>query len=374
MDVISTTNATLTAVAKALDYFKTNIQGHFSDTSLTGITKLTRSEPLTILSQDCANLTELPDIMSSLVNIYAGYYLQTVAILTRVNDLEVVKILDRLNPDRDSSGFLLGGRYATESIQTLVAENYKFSLPTKRVMALEAESDTTDDAMMDSANQKTMYENHNAAVGKLINVSITVNDAASGQPKSVNVPVSIRLSPAFLPDDTISHIFTHRKLDTGIVERFHAWRNGRIDFIRDGIFCQDLINEYRRAAIKDRTGTLNEIVRRVNNARSFGLLTKNPSLAVASNVYVLTERAAKSIEAKTGLRFNNHRDRAKLLEDTYAMIVAVVNPDWGQVSLYFNGIASHSTISLRSLKSGKDKGPDIADIMKSLFEGNAPSF
>lgn len=373
MDVISTTNATLTAVAKALDYFKTNVQGHFSDTSLTGITKLTRSEPLTILSQDCANLAELPDIMNSLVNVYAGYYLQTVAILTRVNDLEVVRILDRLNPDRDSSGFLLGGRYATESVQNLVKDSYKFSLPTRQVIAAEAESDTTDEDMVGSANTKLLNENANMAVGKLLNVSITVNDK-DGNPKSVNIPVSIRLSPAFLPDDTISHIFTHRKLDTGIVERFHAWRNGRIDFIRDGIFCQDLINEYRRAAIKDRTGTLNEIVRRVNNARSFGLLTKNPSLAVASNIYVVTDRAAKAIEAKTGLRFNNAKNREKLFEDTYAMIMAVVNPDWGQVTLYFNGIASHSTFSLRSLKSGKDKGPDIADIMKSLFEGSAPSF
>lgn len=373
MDVISTTNATLTAVAKALDYFKTNVQGHLSDTSLTGITKLTRSEPLTILSQDCANLAELPDIMNTLVNVYAGYYLQTVAILTRVNDLEVVRILDRMNPDRDSSGFLLGGRYTTETAHNLVKDSYKFSLPTRQVIAAEAHSDETDSEMMSSTNQKLLNENANMAVGKLINVSITV-DGSGGDPKTVNIPVSIRLSPAFLPDDTISHIFTHRKLDTGIVERFHAWRNGRIDFIRDGIFCQDLINEYRRAAIKDRTGTLNEIVRRVNNARTFGLLTKNPSLATASNVYVLTDRAAKAIEAKTGLRFNNAKNREKLFEDTYAMIVAVVNPDWGQVTLYFNGISSASTFSIRSLKSGKDKGPDIADIMKSLFEGTAPSF
>jgi hypothetical protein len=56
------------------------------------------------------------------------------------------------------------------------------------------------------------------------------------------------------------------------------------------------------------------------------------------------------------------------------MIIAVVDPEWDQVTLYFNGIASHSTFSIRSLKSGKDKGPDIADIMKSLFEGSAPSF
>lgn len=370
MDLIATTNATLNAVAKVLDYFKENVAGHLNDSSLTSITKLTRAEPLTVISNDCANLDYLPDILNGIVSIYSGYFLQAVAILTRVNDIEVVRILDRLNPDRDSTGFLLQGRMATENAHTLMLSNYKYSLPTRKIIAVES-----DRPMLDQQNQKTIYETANLAVGKLINVSIATGSEAEGTCKVVNIPVSVRLAPALLNDESLVQIFTHRKEDTGIVERWHSYRAGRISLIKDMIFCQDLIKEYRRAAIKDRTGTLNEIARRVSNARAYGLLTNNPSLAVSSNVYVLSKASAQAIEAKTGKRFSNPQGREDILEHTYAMVVAVIDDEWGTTTFYFNGIAQPMVIKNTALKAAnKGKGPDIADIMKSLLEGRAPSF
>lgn len=371
MDLIATTNATLTAVAKVIDYFKNNVAGHLSDSSLTGITKLTRAEPLTIISQDCANLEYLPDLLNNLASIYSGYFLQAIAILTRVNDIEVIRILDRLNPDRDSSGFLLEAR-ATESIDNLVAESYKYALPMTSVLARESSDDG--DPRFDQTNQKAIYETANLAVGKLLSVDIAICDK-EGKTKVIKLPVSVRLAPAILNDESMAYIFTHRKNDTGLVERYHSWRAGRISLIKDMIFCQDLINEYRRAAIKDKSGVLTEIVRRVNNARSFGLLTKNPSLAVASNLYVLSKASAQAIEAKVGAKFSSVEGRNKILENTYAMVVAIVDHEWNQVTFYFNGIAQPSTLNLRSLQSSsKNKGPDIGDIMRTLLEGRAPTF
>lgn len=371
-EILQTVNTTLSAVGKAIDYFKNNVVAHTSDSALTSVTKLTRAEPLTVISQDCSNLEYLPDVLNTVASIYAGYFLQAVAMLTTVNNVEVIRILDRLNPDRDSTGFLLQGRMATESARFQHIDNYKFSLPTREILAYEAASG--DDRGFDSSNTKVIYETANLAVGKMINVGITVN-GPEGKSQIVNIPVSVRLSPTILNEETLTHIFTHRKLDTGFVERYHSWRSGRISFIKDMIFCQDLINEYRRAAIKDTSGTLNEIVRRVSNARAYGLLTKNPSLAVASNIYVLSKESAQAIEAKTGQRFKNPAGRAKILEDTYAMIVCVIDSEWEQVTIYFNGIAYPSTLSLRSMKGGtKGKGPDVGDIMRSLMEGRAPTF
>jgi len=374
LDLISTTNATLTVIAKAIDSFRTNVAGHLSDSSLTSITKLTRAEPLTIISNDCSNLEYLPDVLNTVASIYSAYFLQAVAMLTRVNNVEVVRILDRLNPDRDSSGFLLQGRNtALENIDNLVASSYKYSLPTRAMMAMEAADDTSK-AMVDAPTQKVIYETANLAVGKLLNVSISVKNP-EGSDETVNVPVSVRLCPAFLNDESLTHIFTHRKEDVGIIERYHSWRSGRITLINDMIFCQDLINEYRRAVLKDKTGTMQEIVRRVNNARTFGLLTKNPSLAVASNVYILSKASAQAIESKTGLRFNNPKGREKILEDTYAMIVAVIDDEWEQVTFYFNGIAYPSSMKINAMRNAsKSKGPDIGDVMKSLLEGRAPTF
>lgn len=366
-------NAALSTVLKVVDYVRSNVTPHVTDSSLTRLTKLTRFEPLTVISHDCANLDYLDDLLNNVCSLIAGFYLQSFGILTQVNNIEVVKILDRLNPDRDSTGVLLQARQSiTEAAHNQIASNYRYALPTQARMVMEA---SENDSILDKNQVKTIYETAALAVGKLLNVPITVPGKDGEAATTVNIPISVRLAPALLNDESLSHIFTHRKSDTGFIERLHSWRAGRLSLIKDVIFCQDLIREYRRAAIKDRTGTLNEIVRRVNNNRTMGLLSKNPSLATVSNVYILSKATASMIEAKTGHRFSDPRGREKLLADTYAMMVAIVDTESDWVTYYFDGIAYPASLSLRSLKSSnKNKGPDIGDIMRSLLDGRAPSF
>jgi hypothetical protein len=377
LDPIATINSALSTVARVTDYFKSNVAGHVTDNSLTQLTKLTRAEPMTLISQDCANLEYLPSLLNTMTSIYAGYFLQAVAMMTTaVRNIEVVRVLDALNPNRDSTGYLLQGRHdavQNDVTKFLISEGMKFSLPTKRILAAEgAEIARQQDTI------KVVYELENLAVGKLINVDIDVPNTlpdARSPVCSVTIPITIRLAPYIVNNDSLSYIFTHRKEQQSLVERYHSWRSGRISLIKDMIFCQDLIDEYRRAALKDKSGALQEMTRRVNANRGYGLLTKNPSLAISTNLYVISSDAAEAIEAKLGFRFNSKDGREKIFEGTYAMIIAVVDTEREIINFYFNGIAQPSTISVRSLKaSSNKKGPDIGDIMRVLLEGRAPTF
>lgn len=375
MDAIAAVNATTTTVAKALDYFKNNVAGHFTDTSMTAITKLTRAEPLTVISNDCSNLSYLPDLMNTLCSVYSGYYLQAVSMLTQIRDVEVVRILDRLNPDRDSTGFLLAGRMATENAYNR-NHSYKYSLPTARVMAMESDRNHLADPKVDRVAQSALYEASNLAVGKLLNVPISVVTKANEE-KTINMPISVRLSPTLVPVETVNYIFTHRSVSPDDwFEKWHAWRAGRIGLIKDAIFSQNMIDEYRRAAIKDRSGTLQEIVRRAANAKTYGVLTNNPSLAVSTNLYILSKSAAMAIEQKTGYKFSSGSGRKKLLEGTYGMIIVVVDPDREMIDFYYRDIEQPTRISVRSLQAAAKKkdGVDIADVMRSLLEGKTPTF
>lgn len=382
MDPVQAANAVLNVIGKTIDYVKSNFVDHTTDNSLTKLTKLTRAEPLTIISQDCANLEYLPNLLNNLCSIYSGYFLQAVSIMTNAAmNVEVVRILDALNPNRDSTGFLLQGRNASLNSDmgvnaTLVMENYKHSLPTMKKLQVTA--------ALEEANRhqdviKVVYEMENLAVGKLLNVDINIPCGKDGEPpheeRIVTIPVSVRLSPVLLNSESLGYLFTHRKEDRGLIERYHSWRAGRISLIKDMIFCQDLINEYRKAAIKDKTGTLQEIVRRVNANRGYGLLTKNPSMAISSNIYVISQDTAREIEGKIGYKFSDARGREKIFEGTYAMIICVVDVEREMVNFYFNGIAQPAMMSVRAIKaSSKNKGPDIGDIMKTLLEGRAPTF
>lgn len=366
--------------------------------SLIDVTKLARVEPLTIVSSDCLTLEYLPDIMQTLLSIFAGYYMQAVAIGARVDSIKVIRTLDRLNPDRDGSGnYFMTGMEGMKDMVGIAEEAYTHRLPTsmnRRALESEqtrvgtrkdwADRNTSGTGTIENNDvAKTLVELSNLAVGKLVNIEIGTNESAGVDAdgnklvknKKVTIPVSIRLVPASVSNRSISHILTLKAEDTTLVERFHAWRAGRIGFVKDLILCQDIIDEHKKALMNDESGVYSEIIRRVNNAKKFGLLSGNPSMVSASNLFVISESVAHEVEMKLGGKLSNARIRQKAFENTYAMIIVVVDREWERVTFYHRGIAMATEVSLRDIKiSAKSKGPDIMDLLKAFQQGNAPSF
>lgn len=416
--------------------------------SFTEFTKVAKVEPLSIVSRDLLTVDYMPDIMGTLLNNFIGYYLQALAITTNVEAARIVRVLDRLNPDRDPTI----GDYAnviglgTESLETMPVLNknaYQFRLP-RTTTALEAngpkiilndekkssksstmqrdskgiphqtqtEEESTATGGYGFDTNKIITEIANLAVGKYIDVTLTTSSAIvsgevdnpnqvinrdeEGVPNSraslpikkrpefdksdkktmtMTIPVHVRLAPMVIPNQSIEHILTINTDDNSIVERFHSWRAGRIRFIQDLIFCQDLIDAHKKALMSDESGAYTEIMRRATNSTKKGLLTSNPSLASASNLFVISDEVAKNIEFKLGGKLSNARIRQKAFENTYAMIIAVVHRDWERITFYYRGIATSTNVSIKEIKTmSKSKGPDILDIFKALNAGSAPSF
>lgn len=375
-------NTALQAIVKTVNMVKNNFTNYYTNKSLADVTKLTRVEPLTIISKDCLNLEYMIDINQSLLSIFAAYYLQAVSVLTKVNDVEVVRILDKLNPDRDETGFLFeeSSSISNESYRNMVTESYSYSLPTKRVIATEADDDRDKASRgdVDSKNFDRIAELSNLSVGKLLNVEISYSkkdDGGCTEDRKIKIPVAVRLIASVIPNASIIQLLASITDDTSLTERWFAWRSGRISFIRDLIFCQDLIKEAKKAIIEDETNTMQEIVRRVNNNKKYGLLTKNPSLASASNLFVISEEVARELENKLGGRLSNAKVRQRAFDNCYAMIICVVDREWERVTFYTNGINQASDFSIKELKNAsKNKGPDIADIVKSLGQSMPASF
>lgn len=68
--------------------------------SLVEYTKFTRVEPIVLYDESLQSQPYMTNVMQSLVNIFAGYYLQAVAISCNVGNIEVQKLLGKLSPDR----------------------------------------------------------------------------------------------------------------------------------------------------------------------------------------------------------------------------------------------------------------------------------
>ena len=74
--------------------------------SLANFTSAARVEPLAIISSDCIHVEELPMILQSVNSLFAAYYLQAISLIGTVDKVQVVKLLDQLNPTRDGVGKL----------------------------------------------------------------------------------------------------------------------------------------------------------------------------------------------------------------------------------------------------------------------------
>lgn len=361
------------------------ITGLITDRSLVSVSKSARVEPLTVVSKDMIAYENTGDILQTALSIFTGYYLQAAALSATINRVEVSKILDRLNPDADGS---LIDYTATE----IGLNSLEHKLPGKKdfMFLKPGMEDTINFKVLNTKNADLetdpkhtggvlMQEASNLAVGKNIVVTFNTEDAA-GNSHTEKVPVTIRLATVTVPNNTIIHILSNATQDVSLVERYHAWRSGRISFIKDLVFCCDLVDERRKALMNDESGVLAEIVRRARNTKQNAILNSLsaqkslPSLATASNIYVVSEVVAKELEQKLGGKLSNPNIRNKAFKETYAMLLVVVDREYERVKIYHRGIAAATEVSIRDIKSSnKQKGPDIMDVLKAYNMGNAPS-
>ena len=343
-------------VARVVNQIK-SVTNHATTTSVADVAKLTRVEPLVIVSPDCMNLDYMPSINQSLLSLFCAYYLQAVDILSNVHSVEIVKFLDKLNPNRDSTGFLLSDTITQRN------ESYTHSLPIPGVQM-----------RMEALKPENLHEAVNLSVGRLLDVCISTKNENNLEAKA-NLKIAVRLMVSSIPEASILSILANGTMDSTASERFHAWRSGKLEFIRDLILCQDIIDEKMKMAISDTSGTGAEIHRRVANNRRFGILSNNPSLATASNIFVVSEEVASQIEYKAGGKLTNYGTRQKVFETSYAMIIVVVNRETGRCKFFVRNQPDYSTLSRKEIESaGKGKGPDVMELFRTLQTASFSNF
>jgi len=368
--------------------------------SLIDYTRSARVEPIALIDSDCVYHEATPDLMQSLQSMFAGYYLQAVAISTQVGKIDVSRHLDRLNPNRN-----VGDNAATSMGWLLATENYKHRLPTyDNPIAMESLGDdarTLSDRALDRLKGaptrdpratlkgedgkpvahpqdsgarfgkdtlSDLKELANLSVGKVFDVEIT--DGAN----KATIPVSIRLMASSLPSASLIHILSLGHKDNSMKERYHSWKAGRLRFIQDLCLAQDQIDAHRKNLMSDKDGIYSNLVSRASGNKLSTLVSGNPSVATASNLVVISRATADQLEMQTNLKLGRFQDREKLFKSTYVMIMAVLDKQWDRVTFYHRGVNGDTTLSTRELKvSNRGSGPDVSDILKAYQLGNAPS-
>lgn len=355
-----------------------NVQG---STDLVSYTKVARVEPLTLIDADLAYYEGMTDIMQSVLSLFSGYYLQAAALSMDVQRVAVVKQLERLNTSRSVGlDYNVGVNNGKVDFNVqLAAENYKDRLPVQGDPRNYERRSVGMEASAAGEAVESVRSNANLALGKLINVEVTVTtgEAVEGKPaptKTISIPISIRLMANMVPTASMLHILSAGSTkDTSLSARIDLWDSGAISFWRDLVFCQDLIDEHKKHLLEDKDGFYSAMIKRSRENAAAAAL-KGPSLNNASNIIIIGTDTQAKVELKYGGQLRNFQIRQKLFDKTYLMLLVVVDKERSRVTIYHRGIPESTSVSLRDLKvANKGSGPDIADVLAAYRLGNSPT-
>lgn len=353
--------------------------------SLIEYTQATRVEPIVLIDERVAAVEYMSDIMQSLTSLFSGYYLQAVALTVNVGRVDVIKLLDKLNPKRSVSDNVAGGvSNGVAMVMSLESYAYALPVPGRKVgleafgsgVALEAKDDDQRPATADEGSNvnfgkdqiKLLGEVTNLSVGKMLEVHVE----SEGQ-KAV-FPISVRMICNGVAAKDLVHILSVGSNATTVKERWHAWRAGQLEFVRDLVLCQDLIDAHKSALLKDSSGIYSEILSRRKGNKVSAIFSGTPSVATASNLIVISSTTAKELERSIGGRLKDPRTRDKLFKNTYCMILVVVDTQWDHVTFYHRSIDLPTEMAAKELKvSNRGKGPDVAEVLKAYKMGSSPS-
>lgn len=421
-------NAGLTVLNRAGDLLR---RGGLND-SLVDFTSVGRVEPLVLIEQPAMHCQCIGEVQQSLLSIFAGYYLQAASLMNAIDNVKVIDRLDVLNPNRNPSTAAMNTwMIATEAYE----HGLPFPGNKKLQLAVEsgqagmgslggAQSKTNPNAGLNmgqggvgsggksnngkgtagamggmgmsgadsddnSASQagrggkpgnnvqsitkqdvnKTMTELANLSVGKAYEINITDGKA------SIPVQVNIRLIASVMNTPDLVHILATGSEDNSFKERWHGWKSGRLSFWKDLVLCNDLIDKHRQDLLKDKTGTIATISRTNTNNQLSSLISGSPTVASATNMVVMTKDSAERLELQLEGKLSKYDIRQRMFKKTSIMLLAVIDEvDFNTVTIYHRNIATPTTVRIKDLKaSNKGNGPDIADIMKALMGGHAPS-
>jgi hypothetical protein len=383
-------------------------------TSLIDVTRHARVEPRMIVDAILLSYPNMEDVAQSMQALFAGYYLQAIEITSSINGIKVADKLAPLNPNRTLDISMLSHGFSDD--WRLRAQHYTHSLPTKsnrQRMGLESYSekyvpagwsigmeadkvlktpeelkeeieklskqneklrnskDGSDDgnsATVTKDSTKMVTELTNLSVGKLYDVTFKEGK------ESGSVKIAIRVMAMTIPSHSLASIFSYKSIqDTSIKERFHGVLSGELSMIGDFVFCNDLIDAHRRNLAEDKSGLYREIMARKDKSMMAGLLERNPSLNVASNLAVIDSSTAEAIEDRMGGELKNYKIRSRVFDTTMLMILAVVDRGYDRVRFYHRGIPQFTEVSIKDIKAGnKGGGSDVAEILKSFLAGSAP--
>lgn len=375
--------------------------------SLVDYTQPTRIEPLTLVEQNLWREPYMEDVMQTVLNIFAGYYMQAVSLAAEIKGISVAKRLERFNPKRDPLNSLAdavigavavedGVRFglpSLENMKTLSHANHLAAInwsshsteamrvgatnpmgnqgiePEEKEDDKKGKSRPVDIELTSKETLQALRDNSNLAVGKMMEVTIAVDE------NKIKVPVNVRLQTVPVPTRSMTLFLTAGAQNRSLKERWYDFKADKLTFFADLIGVRDLLDDHRRNIIKDETGLYLKHLKQKRQNSLAGLITGRPSVATASNIIVITTEQRILLERELGIKLSTLSGRRVLEQNSGIMLLVVIDRSFEQVEIYHRGIEGVTELSINAIKNAsKNTGPDVMKIFEMYKAMKAPTF
>jgi hypothetical protein len=391
--------------------------------SLVGYAQAGIMSPTCMVDEDVRNSDMLPDVLQLAQSVYGAYFLRAFSLHNiSIGNSNVASRLDKFSTRRNPSVLGAIGGIASAALEEfddrLVVEGEVRALPPEvqevedtvrqqqeavaATAALESKANgytvkgqqpagkntppssatptqtlkngvlagfSDGSASVTTSKSIDISEPVNLGVGRMVNVTIKEDN------KEVTVPILIRLDAVYMASAPLVQIWAMGSEDISLGARFKKWRLGGIDFWRDLVFCQDLIDAHKKNLKSDTTGIYLQMMQKRRQNSIAAALSGSMSANSSSNIVVLSQASAEALEMKIGGKLKDFNTRQKLMQQGYGMLMFVIDKQWGRVRMYTRDIPEYTDLGERDLKaSNKGNGVDIGDVLKSFQVGLSPRF
>lgn len=370
-------------------------------TALTNYTKRTLITSRVYIEDQLANEELTPKLLKLLNSMYSGFVLSALGLTNLIASGKTVRSMTAAIATEDYHSFVdkvkekFGDAFAGASLEDN-KDNPKILTPTERQQLeealkrdpnnadirskLERDNIARDNAKRNNWQAKEAElksENAHLFTGRLLEVDIPTDDRS----QVVKLYFYVQLLPQVTPQIVMEE-FLRANVSPSLRMRWAMWKAGEISFWKGFVFEADRVARRKKALKVDKDGILREM-----EDRRLAMLSKKHENLIKSNtlerrrnlcnsIIICTKRTIDSVSKDIGINMKSYSQRQGLLNDLMAIMLVVVDTNYGTVDLYMNGIETRGEYTAKAIETAtksNDKGPlDTKELLMLMSAGSLP--
>lgn len=343
----------------------------YASSSLPQFTKPALIESPVFIDDAIAGEKVLDDLIRGIYNIYIGYILTALHLNQPVSDNRTI---------RDMTSVVSTHGYLNKSNEEYVG-NESLSL---ELIGAHDDPKLVDDPKenplntLNSSGRKEMHQyeppkNVSLPSGRIIELFFA--NPTTG--KDFSLKVFMKLNPRFIQSSLVDYI-VDANFRLPFMRRLLQLQAGEIKFFRDFVFQVDSVEKRAKALKNDRDNSLKDLFSHQTKSffkrilKTFGM---NHSQNIFNSILILEENNFMRIAHNKGLNFKDSNQRQKFFDATTSLFIVLVDPQYGLIKMYTNGIDQVGEYTFNAFKSATSGDKmSVAEIMQMMEQSKMPKF